>query len=167
MSSNLVSYIPPVEGEVLSYETLPPYTYKAYPVQYYVSRYDDYVQFESIKLTFGPSRSKKYKKALALVRALPSGIRIEKENEHGFFISSCLELFVLSKKLEEILLIVFDWKSTKIVINGETASDRDYRDFTYIFHQRLEHCPWKDLLPPLELPKRVPDAIDAEFVETK
>lgn len=167
MLDKIASYNPPVEGEVLSYETLPPYTYKAYAVQYYKPRYDDYVQFESIKVTFGPSKSKKYRKALALVRALPANVRIYEDNEYGFLLSSCLELFVLSKKLDEILLIVFDWKSTKIVINGEDASDRDYRDFTYIFHQRLEHCPWKELLPPLELPNSAPAAIDAEFVDVK
>lgn len=167
MIDKLTLYEPPIKGEILSYETLPPYTKKAYPVQYYMSRYDDFVKFESIKVTFGPSKSKKYRKALALIRALPDSVRVCENNEHGFLLNSCLELFVLSKQLDEILLIVFDWKSTRIMINGETASERDYRDFTYIFHQRLEHCPWKELLPPLELPNSGPAAIDAEFIDLR
>lgn len=157
-----------VSGEVIDYDTLPPYDdaddYGIQPYNsLYKSRYSKDVKFESVIIRFGISRSRKFKSALKVLKEFPKMLRLSGD-ELGIKLTSCKQYFIYEKKIETLLLIIYSWKSTEILINGEVASSTDLRDFFWIFTERLHHFDKKDLLPPLKELDDI-DFVDVDYIE--
>lgn len=146
------------ESEVIDYNTLPPYR-SPYPSRY-KSRYSYDVEFERVVIRFGKSSSKKFRKAVGLIEEFPANMRLD--DPHGILISSCRQYFQYKEKIDRLVLLIFSWKTTQIIVNGEPATDRDLRDFLWIFQERLNHYDKKELLPPLN-EKVIKNYSDADY----
>jgi len=140
-------------GFVPSYENLPVY-YDPYKSNYYKTNIPEDFVFHELIIRFKRSSSKKYYDAVFICEHLPNATTIHKHSEYN---SCCFttqkELFTYEKAIDELLLLIYAWKSTEIILNGEAISEKDLRDMRWIVQQRLIHCPenHKKRLPPLEL----------------
>lgn len=137
-----------LSGDVIDYDTLPPYV-DPYTSKNYKRRYAFDVEFENVTIRFGVSRSKRFRSALKALKQFPKILRLS-DGLLGIELSSCKHYFMYKKQISELMLIIYNWKSTEIVINGEQASSTDLRDFFWIFQERLNHFEHKDLLPPIK-----------------
>lgn len=137
-----------LSGDVIGYDTLPPYI-DPFKNKNYKCRYTFDVKFENVTIRFGVSRSKRFRSALKALKQFPKTLRLS-DGLLGIELSSCKHYFIYKKQISDLMLIIYSWKSTEIVINGERATSTDLRDFFWIFQERLNHFEHKELLPPLK-----------------
>ena len=137
---------------VPSYENLPVY-YSPYKGYYVIKIPTDFV-FRELTIRFKRSSAKKYYDAVFICKHLPNATTIGKHSEYN----SCRfntqkEIFVYKKAIDELMQLIWNWKSTEIILNGETIRERDLRDARWIMEERLIHSPenYRNCLPPLEL----------------
>lgn len=77
--------------------------------------------FYSIRIRFGKSRSKKYRKAKFLTSLLPNYISPTPQNDYWaeFTIYDIHDFYVYAKVLEKLCLLVVYWKNVEYYINSE------------------------------------------------
>ena len=151
-----------LSGEVIDYDNLPPYM-DLFKSNKYKCRYAFDVEFENVIIRFGTSRSKKFRSALKVLNQFPKALQLPGDSL-GIELTSCKHYFIYKKQISDLTVIIYNWKSTEIIINGETASSTDLRDFFWIFQERLNHFDFKELLPPLK-PINDADFIDIDTIE--
>lgn len=110
-----------------------------YPKPYYVEvcsgKYAEIGIFNSIRIRFGKSRSKDYRKVKFLASLLPNYIDPTSKNDYWaeFTIYDMQDFYIYAKVLKELCLLIVYWKYVEYYVNSEIC----YSDEFWLYINRM------------------------------